>query len=122
MVTRNSDPLLDRFTDAVRDLVVVLADAAVTGDADRLFPLAEAFAAGILLAGDYSADGIEAAAARLLDQARTVVPPSMAPELARRRLALVRADAPGASDPGPAATPDIRTLVNDLIARKDGQL
>lgn len=121
MVTRNSDPLLDRFTDAVRDLVVVLADAAVTGDAARLFTLAEAFAAGILLAGDYSAAGIEAAAARLLDQARTVVPPSLAPELAGRRLALVRADAPGATAPGAAATPDIRTLVNDLFARKDGQ-
>lgn len=120
-MTPDTSPLLDRFTDAVRDLVVVLADAAVTGDADRLFTLAEAFAAGILLAGDYSADGIEAAAARLLDQARAVVPPSLLPELARRRLALVRADAPGASAPSPAATPDIRTLVNDLIARKDGQ-
>lgn len=96
-----------RFAAALHEMIGALTDAADAtdaSDATRLFAVLEAFAAGVLLAGDYSAAGIEDAAARLLYQARAVAPPSLAPETEGRRLALVR-----------GGTPDVRALVNELM-------
>lgn len=96
-----------RFAAAMHEMIAALTDAADAtdaSDATRLFAVLEAFAAGVLLAGDYSAAGIEDAAARLLYQARAVAPPSLAPETEGRRLALV-----------PGGAPDVRALINELM-------
>lgn len=115
MVTPTSDSF-DRLSLAIRDITRALLDAEPGAERAHMVHLLEAFATGVLLAGDYSAAGIEAAAGRLLDQARTVVPPSLAPEIARCRLALVPVEQVGSSAPL-----DVRALVNDVLAGKDAQ-
>lgn len=97
--------------DLVQSAAAQMLRAMVLASADErreVLHVVQAFATGILMAGDESPEGVEAAASRLLAIAREAASPQNAARLAGRRLALV-------ADERVADCLDVRGLINDLL-------